>query len=266
MVPPETFRRLEPGESPYALRGKSVRTRSSRPAPYFFAAAALTMLLVMCAGFYPFYLRAEGMAGRKIPHQLLALVSVHGAAMTSWVVLFLVQTLLIPTRNVRVHMKLGWVGVGVAVVIAVSGFVVAVQSVRLAPGIPFWGMAYRQFLLVMLAEATLFSLFVIAAVAARRRPKTHRVLMLLATLSILAGATVRMPLLFPVFGEAGWPGIFGPVFAIGAVFLLVRSIWARAFDAAFAAGYALMVLFYVVACKVALTGAWSNVAETLFGV
>jgi hypothetical protein len=47
--------------------------------------------------------------------------------------------------------------------------------------------------------------------------------MLLASLSILAGATVRMPVLFPVFGEAGWAGIFGPVFVLGAVFVLVRS-------------------------------------------
>ena len=229
--------------------------RRNKPAPYFYGATAIAMLLVMVAGFHPFYFRGEGMAGRRISTQLLLLVTAHGAAMTSWVVLFLCQSLLIPTRNVRVHMKLGWVAVGVAVIVACSGFMVAVQSVRLAPQIPFWGMAYRQFLLVMLAEVAVFSLFVIAAVAWRKRPKIHRALMLLATLSILAGATVRMPVLFPIFGEAGWLGIFGPIFTLGAVCLLVRSVWARTFDRWFAAGYAVMVLLYVVACEVALTGA-----------
>lgn len=35
--------------------------------------------------------------------------------------------------------------------------------------------------------------------------------------------TVRMPVLFPVFGEAGWAGIFGPIFVLGALFVVVRS-------------------------------------------
>jgi hypothetical protein len=71
-------------------------------------------------------------------------------------------------------------------------------------------------------------------------------------------------MLFPVFGEAGWTGIFGPIFTLGAICLLVRSAWARAFDRWFAGGYAVMVLFYVVACKVAVTAAWSDVAARLF--
>ena len=49
--------------------------------------------------------------------------------------------------------------------------------------------------------------------------------MLLASLSILAGAIVWMPVLFPVFGEAGSPGIFGPVFALGArVTIVIRAL------------------------------------------
>ncbi len=35
--------------------------------------------------------------------------------------------------------------------------------------------------------------------------------MLLASLSILAGATFRMPILYPIYGESGWVGMFGPV-------------------------------------------------------
>jgi len=125
--------------------------------------------------------------------------------------LFLVQSLLVPARKLRIHMKLGWGGVAVALVAAASGFMLAVESVRPVPTIPFWGMAYRQFMLVMLIEVALFTIFVLAGVLFRKRPKIHKAAMLLASLSILAGATVRMPILFPVFGEAGWAGIFGPV-------------------------------------------------------
>ena len=222
------------------------------------------MLVIMVAGFYPFYLRGEGMAGRKISPELLTLVVVHGASMTAWMVLFLVQSLLIPTRNRRLHMKLGWGAVAVALLVSVSGFVVAVESVRPVPAIPFWGMTYRQFLMVMLAEVALFTLFVLVGVLSRKRPKIHRAMMLSASLSILAGATVRMPILFPVFGESGWVGIFGPVFTLGAAFLLARSLLSRTFDRWFAAGYAAMIVIYVAASKFAVSDAWGQLARAVF--
>ncbi len=222
------------------------------------------MLMLMLAGFHPFYLRGEGMGERKISPQLLPLVVVHGSAMTAWMILFLVQSLLISTRNRRLHMKLGWGAIAVASVVAISGFMVAVQSVRPVPEVPFWGMAYRQFLLVMLAEVTLFTLFVLAGVLSRKRPKIHRAMLLLASLSILAGATVRMPILFPIFGEGGWMGIFGPIFTLGAVFLLVRSLLSRTFDRWFAAGYAALIVLYVGASKFAVSDAWGYLAKAIF--
>ena len=177
---------------------------------YFYSIAGVVILVITFMGFQPFYLRGEGMGGRTISPQLLPLVIVHGVAMTAWVMLFLIQALLIPTRNRRLHMKLGWGAIAIAFVVSISGFMVAVQSVRPVPEIPFWGMAYRQFLLVMLAEVALFTIFVLAGVLTRKRPERHRAMMLLASLSILAGATVRMPILFPIFGVGGWMGILAP--------------------------------------------------------
>ena len=103
-------------------------------------------------------------------------------------------------------------------------------------------MDYRQFLLIMLAEIGLFTFFVVAGVLARKRPAKHRAMMLLAGLSILAGATVRMPFLFPIFGESGRIGIFGPIFTVGAAFLLARRLLIGSFDRWFAAGYAGLVV------------------------
>jgi hypothetical protein len=244
-----------------AQRSKGARARPTTPARYFFIVAAVIMLTVMIAGFHPYYLRGEGMAGRTISPQLATLVFVHGAAMTAWLMLFLVQSLLVPARKLRIHMKLGWSGVAVAIVAAGSGFMLAVESVRPVPEIPFWGMAYRQFMLIMLIEIALFTLFVSAGVLFRRRPKIHKAALLLASLSILAGATVRMPVLFPVFGEAGWAAIFGPVFVLGAVFVLVRSFLNGATDRWLAAGYAVMVAVYIGACQFAVSDAWSVLAR-----
>jgi hypothetical protein len=231
---------------------------------YFYSITGIVMLMVTFLGFQPFYFGGKGMGGRTISPQLLPLVLVHGAAMTAWMILFLIQSLLIPTRNRRLHMKLGWGAIAVAAVVTISGFMVAVQSVRPVPDVPFWGMAYRQFLLVMLAEVTLFTFFVLAGVLSRKRPEIHRAMMLLASLSILAGATVRMPILFPIFGEGGWVGIFGPIFTLGAVFLLVRSLLSRTFDRWLAAGYVAMVVLYVAASKFAVSDAWGWLAKTVF--
>jgi hypothetical protein len=249
-----------------AASNKLQRARSKRSPRYFYSAAAVIMLMLMLAGFHPFYLRGEGMGARKIPQELLTLVVVHGSAMTAWVILFLAQSLLIPTRKLRLHMKLGWVAVAVALVVSVSGFMVAVQSARGAPAMPFWGMAYRQFLMVMIAEVALFTLLVLAGVLSRKKPKIHRAMMLLATLSILAGATVRMPVLFPIFGEGGWVGIFGPIFTLGAVFLICRSLLGRVFDRWFAAGYAIMIVLYVAACKFAVSDTWGYLAKAIFNI
>jgi len=239
---------------------------ASKVERYFHVVAAGTALLITFVGFMPFYLKGEGMAGRQIAPELFPLVLVHGALMTSWVALFFAQALLISTRNRRLHMKLGWGGAAVALGVTVTGFMVAVQSVRPVPDIPFWGMAYRQFMLVMLAEVALFTAFVAAGVSFRKRPKTHRAMMLLATLSILAGATVRMPILFPIFGEAGWVGIFGPIFTLGGAFLLLRLLLTKSFDRWFAGGYAVMVCVYVAASTLAMSGWWSQLAKAVFNI
>jgi hypothetical protein len=231
---------------------------------YFYSTAAIIILLITFKGFQPFYLGGEGMGGRKISPQLLPLVIVHGAAMTAWVVLFLVQAMLISVRRRKLHMKLGWSALAIAPVITVNGFMVAIQSVRRDPSMPFWGMDYRQFLLIMLTEIVLFTLFVLAGILTRKRPEVHRTMMLLASLSILAGATVRMPILSPIFGEGGWMGIFGPIFSLGAVFLLVRSLMRHGVDRWFAAGYVSMIVFYVAACKVAVSDVWSHFAKAIF--
>jgi hypothetical protein len=91
-------------------------------------------------------------------------------------------------------------------------------------------------------------------------------MMLLASLSILAGATVRMPILFPVFGESGWMGIFGPIFALGAAFLVTRTVLTGVVDRWLARGYAVMVLFYFSASRLAVSDAWSELAKVVFGI
>jgi len=152
--------------------------------------------------------------------------------------------------------------VGLAIV--VTGPWVAIRSVQITPAdFHFFGMQYSRFLLVMLTEIALYAAFVTIGIFARTTPAIHRSAMVLASLCLLAGATARMSFLHPVFGAAGWIGLFGPVFCLGAMLLLIRAIATRSFDRWFALGYAFWVVIFITSEKLAMTQAWSARAAAI---
>ncbi len=229
----------------------------------FYSITAALILLIMFAGFREFFTSGHGDGGRIIAPGIMPTVIVHGMAITAWYVLSLVQSLLISVKNRKLHMKLGWSSVMLVPVVAVSGVLVAIRSVQGTPGFVFFGMKYEDFLLLMLVEIAVFTLCVLAGILTRKRPEIHRSMMLTASLSLLLGATARMPWLNAPFGGNTPAGFFGPVFALGAVLLLVNSVRLRAFDRWLAAGYGVMVVSYGLAFYLGPTDAWRHLASGL---
>lgn len=241
--------------------------KTDRSDRWFYSVVGASFLLIMLVGFHPFVTGGAGAGGRVIDPVIFRLDLIHGLAIAAWYVLFLVQSLLIATRNRRLHFKLGWTVVAVALAIVITGPWVAIRSVQITPAdFHFVGMQYSRFLLVMLTEIALFAVFVVTGILARKRPRIHRSAMLLAGLCLLAGATVRMPFLHPFFGATGWVGLFGPVFCLGSALLMVRSALTRSLDRWFAIGYAVWVILFIAAEKLALTEAWSAVAAAILKV
>jgi hypothetical protein len=196
----------------------------------FYSASAVVFLLVMLIGFHPFYTHGTHFDGSPIDRGIFLLVLVHGVSIAAWFVLFFVQSLLIAVRNRKLHMTLGWAAIAIGLAIASTGTMVAIRSVQLMPSILFFDMEYPRFLLVMFTEMTMFTVFITAGVVTRKKPKIHRAMMLLTGLTILPGATARMPMLVPVFGHSGWVGLFGPAFCLGGVLLLIRMAMTRRLD------------------------------------
>src|SRR5947208_13559225 len=60
-----------------------------------------------------------------------ATVHLHALLFMSWLVLFIVQTTLVATHRVKVHRKLGYFGVALAVAMIVVGGRTAVEAARL---------------------------------------------------------------------------------------------------------------------------------------
>ncbi len=233
---------------------------------WFYTVASLVLLFLLVAGFHRFYLEGKGFDGNKVPAAVLGVVLVHGLSLTLWVILFFVQSLLIGTKNKPLHMKLGWGAAAVGAVIAVSGPIVAVVSVRLRGNFPIYGMTYSQFMLPMLSEMVAFATFVILGLSFRMKHlQAHRAMMLLATLAVISGATARTEFVAELLGETTWWGLFGGPFILGATFLLVRSLLTRRLDRPLAAGYAAFVVFFVASSYAAHTPTWGRIAAAIVG-
>jgi hypothetical protein len=62
--------------------------------------------------------------------QFPAILSLHAVFFISWMLLYVAQTLLVQTNNVRLHKKLGWLGVALAAIIPPLGIATAIVMRR----------------------------------------------------------------------------------------------------------------------------------------
>lgn len=120
------------------------------------------------------------------------LVRFHGAVMTAWVLLFAAQTWLVSAKRTKLHMKLGWAGVGLAVIVLVTGYLVAIGSAVRGNSVP--GIPPLEFLLVPIMDLILYVIFFGGAIYLRKSPAEHKRLMLLSAANFLPPAAARMPI------------------------------------------------------------------------
>jgi hypothetical protein len=231
---------------------------------YFYTCVGAVFLVLIAIGFQHYIFGGRLVTGDPIPPVMLTAIVVHSSAVFAWFLLFFAQALLIGTRKRSVHMKLGWGGVAIAAAIAVTGPYAAISETRLTP-FPVFDWLALPFLLVMLTEIALFVAFFTIGVLNRKRPRIHRPMMLLASLSIISGATGRIPLVNSIFGVHRWMALFGPVAALGLIFLLVRWALTRSLEREFAVGYAALVVVTLAASHLALTHAWVSLAAVILG-
>ena len=164
-------------------------------AEYFYFCMSLLIAAVVVYGF-------SQTIDRKLLHSIHPtpfLLSIHAAIFSSWIVLYIVQSALIRTGNVRIHRMLGWFGVALGVAIPIIGTITAVTMRRfdlqyrdLARGAPL--------LRTALLDLSSFTIPFALAIYWRGTPERHRRLMLIATCALTAAAFVRFP---PVFHS--WP-------------------------------------------------------------
>jgi hypothetical protein len=196
---------------------------------------------------------------------MFALDAVHGTIVVAWFVLLLVQSLLVSSGNRRLHRKLGWLSVALVPLVAISSVMVALRSVQLAQHLVVFQMPNPNFLMVMLGHIAGFFGCAVAGIVLRKRPAAHRVLMLVATVCLLPGATARISWLNDCFGGYDPTGYFGPVFAWGALLVIVGSFLRGALDRRMVAGWCFIVSSNLVAFAISSTDGWRHWSAILLG-
>jgi hypothetical protein len=222
----------------------------------FFSAMAILMAITVFVGFAPsYYLRAFGDRPMVTIGGLpfTPLFHLHGVLFTAFVVLFIVQTTLVASHRVAVHRRLGIAGGLLAVVMTLVGTVTAITAAARGSAPP--GMDPLVFLAFPLFEMLLFAIFVGAALWLRANKAAHKRLMLLAYISIISAAVVRLP--------GVQPDLFGDDLALlfvlaGIVYDLVTQ---RRVHPAYVGGGALLVVLVPLRLMVSRTETWRAFAE-----
>lgn len=171
----------EPSGRVASARGRPREDRN------FDLGVALAVAVVVAAGF-----------GRTVNARLFhpssprpRILYVHGALFTAWVLFFTMQAVLVRSRRVAWHRRLGVGGVVLGGLLPVVGIATALAMTRLhragskTGGEPFLIVSFFD----MLAFAVTFGL----AIYWRRRPEYHRRLILMASCGLTAAAFARLP-------------------------------------------------------------------------
>ena len=226
----------------------------------FYGGMATALGLTVFAGFAAtYYLRffAGGPEATITGGPFTTLVHLHGALFTSWVVLFIVQTVLVASHRVAMHRRLGVAGAVLAAAMVVAGTLMAIATA--ARGSAPAGMDPLAFLAIPIFDMVLFTTFITAALARRRDKEAHKRLMLLAYVSIVVAAVARLPGVLPL----GPPAFFGLSFLFVVVAGIYDFLSRRRVHKAYLWGGALFVASVPVRLAISGTGAWRALAEML---
>jgi len=186
------------GTQPHALANQMTTKRANYWHQYFYFFMSLLIAATVVYGF-----------SHTIDHNLIHasplppfVLYIHAIVFPGWVVFFILQSALVRSHNVRLHRRLGWSGVGLAVAVVVVGAWTAISIVRFSieQKDPFNSTAFT---IVQVMDIACFAVPFALAIYWRRKPEFHRRVVLIASCALLDAAFGRFPDLPLVFSPAG---------------------------------------------------------------
>ena len=224
---------------------------------YLFGAIAVLFAAVVVGGFArTYYLR--GMVAAPLPSWI---VHVHAGLMTTWVALFVVQAALISAKRIRLHQRLGYSAIALAVMIAVTGIWTALRAAKYGSTSVPRGFSEPTFSIVPLGDIVLFAVFFSGAVYFRKNAATHKRLMLLTVLNFLPPAVGRLPIAAIQASPVAW--LLG-IIAGSALVCIVFDRWRYGrVNRIFVAGAVLLIASFPIRIALMGTQAWLSISTWL---
>ncbi len=224
-----------------------------------FLAAAIGFPLVVLAGYFKsYYFSSLFSDARPIAN---ALVHAHGIVMSVWVLYFVAQVALIRTKNVKLHMTMGFAGIALAVLVIVVGMATAYDA-QLVRGAAPPGVNPHSFFIFPVSDMTLFVILFAGAIYFRKRPAEHKTLMLLTAINFTPAALFRIPVVSPE--NTVWWAFGAP--ALLAVAIVGWHTWKHGkLNRIFAAGTALLLIAVPLRPIISETTAWLSFVAWLAG-
>lgn len=226
----------------------------------FFFAIAILFPLTVLIGFAPTYYLKPLFNSPPIPRLI---IHIHGFLMAAWVALFVVQVFLIRRTQIKVHQRLGVLGVVLGLTIIATGMVTAVAAAKYGSNSMPPGVQPLEFLVVPFFDLIVFAILFAAAVYYRRNAPNHKRLMLLTVLNFLPPAIARYPF--------GLTEAFGPLWFFGvpdliAIVLVIGDTWRhRKLNVVFLGGAIVMIASHWLRLPFSTTETWLGFARWLVG-
>lgn len=224
----------------------------------FLWAALLFPLVVLIGYFKSYYFSSLFADARPIAN---ALVHAHGIVMSIWVLYFTAQIALVRSKNLKLHMTLGFAGIALAALVVIVGMMTAYDAQLVRQAAPPGNDAHEFFILPF-GDMLLFIIFFTGAIYYRKRPVEHKSLMLMTALNFTPAALFRIPIVPP---EYSLLFAFGTPVLIGIFCLIWLKLKRGKFNFVFAAALALFFValpLRIVLCK---TEMWHSFTSWLAG-
>ena len=238
--------------------GPRGRWRSDR---LFYSLMGIFVLLLSVAGFARSYYLAPWFETPQGTPEVTLLLHLHAAAATAWLALSVAQPLLIAGKNRRLHRRLGWFGLGVALLTVVLGNLAAIAAIHVG----FIGLGDPHiFYAVPFFAINSFAVAVFFGFLWRERSETHKRLMLLANVGLINAAVARIPL-GPIVAGAPFTFTFLPDLIILAGILYDWRSRGRVHQVWIWGGLA-MIASQILMFPIMGSGAWMAFARTMAGL
>jgi hypothetical protein len=212
------------------------------------ATAVLFPLTVLAGYFRSYYFSAFF----DVPSVANALVHAHGIVMSVWVLFFVAQTVLIRTKNIKVHMTMGMAGIALAALVIVVGMATAYDA-QLVRGAAPPGINPHEFFILPVADMLMFAVFFAAAIYFRKRPTEHKSLMFLSAIAFVPAALFRIPIVPPEYAML-WA--FGTPAIVSVAALAWHSYASGKINRVFAAGVAFVIAAVPLRPLIGASQAW----------